>query len=296
MKPPTTSNKGAPNPYARRTPWGRVQAAPFKLGVGPGSAPVSGEPAAPKPPPLRQPRGGALPGPGEGILGGSPLMPARSTGPASPLIQPAEAKATPVHTPKPVPKPTSAPAPAVVAPAASLARTPPAEPPPPIDASELIERLAAIEAETRPTGRRLLIAGVAVGVIALIGVAALVLSQRDQPDEGTPEAAAVAPAAAPESAPPATSVPDAAGLPAPPIYRATLPPPVGATTSPSAAAPAPAPATAPVVAEPVLAAPEPAVIPSVVEAPAPKPAPPPPAPPRQAVDPDAPFVLRKGED
>ncbi|MFZ4605439.1 MAG: hypothetical protein ACOYM5_04195 [Caulobacter sp.] len=289
MKPPS-DNKGAANPYARRTPWGRVQAQPFKLGAGPGAAPLSGEPAAPKPPPMRQPRGGDLPGPGEGILGGSPLMPARAAGPVSPLNQPAEAKATPVRTPRSVPTPKSAPAPAVVAPTAALPR-PPVTPPPPLAPSEIIERLAAIEAEPRPVDRRLLIGGVALGVIALIAVAALMLSRPDDLDEGAPEAAA-APAA------PAAATPSfqAAPLPTAPIYRAT--PPVGAPGPRPAPGAAPPPVTTepvPTLPPPVLTEPAPVVIPPVVEAPPPKPAPPP-APPRAAPDPDAPMVLRRGED
>ncbi len=292
MKPPS-DNKRAANPYARRTPWGRVQAQPFKLGVGPGAAPLSGEPAAPKPAPMRQPRGGDLPGPGEGILGGSPLMPARAAGPVSPLNQPADARATPVRTPRPVPTPKSAPAPAVVAPTAPAARTPPAAPPPPLAPSEIIERLAAIEAEPRPVDRRLLIGGVALGVIALIAVAALLLSRPDDLDEDTPEAAA-APAA------PAAATPSfqAAPLPTAPIYRAT--PPVGAPGLPPAPGAAPPPVTTepvPTLPPPVLTEPAPVVIPPVVEPPpaAPKPAPSPPAL-RPTLDPDAPMVLRRGED
>lgn len=295
MKPPT-DNKGAPNPYARRTPWGRVQAAPFRLDGGPGAAPMSGEPPAPKAPPLRQPRGGALPGPGEGILGGSPLMPAKVEGPASPLVQPAEARATPVHTSKPVLTPRSAPGPAIILPATPA--VPPADTPPPLAPSDIIERLAEIERPAALTGRRLLIGAVALGVITLIGVAAVVLSRRDAGlADATPEIAVAAPAAGADAASAVTTAPEIAGLPAPPIYRATLPPLTGAgmTTAQPASAPAPAPAAPAPAAGPVAAAPEPAPLPPAVEAPAPKPAPPP-APQRPAVDPDAPFVLRRGQD
>ena len=293
MKPPS-EKPGTPNPYARRTPWGRAQAAPFRLGVGPGAAPLSGKPV---PTPIRQPRGGDLPAPGEGILGSSPLMPTAMAGGASPLIQPAGAKATPVHNVRPVPKPFSTPTPAVVSstPPVRTAPAPPAPPPPEPEA--IVEALSRIQEPREPIGRRLLIGGVALGVIALIAAAALMLSRRDeQIDAATSEATVGTPVTSPSGTP--VQTPQAASLPevpaVAPIYRAT-PPPV-ATVAPSApaagASPAPA---AQLIAEPVLPPPAAVDLPPVVKTPAPRPVPPPPAP-RPTVDPDAPFVLRRGED
>lgn len=291
MQPPRKTDPT--NPFARRTPWGVAKPAPFKLGLGPasmGGVKASGQ-SAPEPEP--EPQGPKLAPPppkmGAGILGSSPLIPK------------AARKARPAATPLGVPiKPAGQ--------GSALARPAPSDAPPP-DLEQLASRLREPAA---PIGRRLLIGGVALGVIALIAAAAVVLSERNAQleaatpvaDSATPpdlapsaaEATAAADAAARTAAEPVAEEAAADALPTAPIYRAE--PPAG--TASVAAAPrttaSPTPAPTPTVAAPVLPPPAPVNLPPVVEAPpAPRPAPPP-AVVRPPVDPDAPIVLRRGED
>ena len=262
MQPP--SSKGPPNPYAGRSPWGRAEQAPFRIGVGPGSvgsaaAAASGAPTAPPAPPANR---------DPGILGESPLLPRK---PRPPILG-ADSAAT-------------------VAPVEG----------PPADLNELLNRFDEEQARPR-ISRRMIIAGVAVAVLALIAIAAVVMARREAQFEAVaPEATATAPEAqlrpsvpAPSVAAPTITTPSTAvapfpepfaPLPSTPTYRATIPPPV----TPALSAPAP------VLAAPVLPPPEPVVIePVAVPPPVRRPAPPPAA--RPAEDPDAPLVLRKGED
>ena len=288
MQPPRKTDPT--NPFARRTPWGVAKPAPFKLGLGPASMGGVKAPGHTAPESEPAPQGPKLAPPppkmGSGILGSSPLIPkaARQARPA----------ATPLGVPIRPSGPRSAPA-----------RTAPSDAPPP-DLDQLASRLREPAA---PVGRRLLIVGVALGVIALIAAAAVMLSERNaQLEAATPVTAAVTPpdlapsaaeataaaeAAARTAAEPAAEEAGADPLPTAPIYRAETP----AGTTPAVVAPrtTAAPPAAQTVAAPVLPPPAPVELPPVVEAPpAPRSAPPPAAV-RPPVDPDAPIVLRRDE-
>ncbi|MDP1738284.1 MAG: hypothetical protein Q8L23_12710 [Caulobacter sp.] len=305
---------GPSNPYARRTVWGRTSQAPFRIGGAPRvsglktepvnrapGAPAAAAPVVPKPVPP--------PGAGEGILGSSPLLPRRPAGlpPAPRAAPPPAGKPKAVQT-RPAarsePKPRRAPeaAPVAAPPEAIIEPSAPSIPPP-------AQHAETLSKPYRPPGalivRRLAIAGIVAGSIALIIVASLLLTRRDVEILDAPS-----PAAAPAQVVPGEvlSAPATADLPAPLTARATLPPVAGqpaaatpppAVTAPSrapptAAAPAAAPVTTPpIVAPPVLVVPPPPVL-EVPPPAAPKPAPPPAA--RPTDDPDAPIVLRKEEE
>jgi len=281
MHPPRMTDPT--NPFARRTPWGVARPAPFKLGLGPasmGGVKASGRPDSGRQPVEQAPKL-APPPPkmGSGILGDSPLIPKASR------------QACPAATPLGVPIGPSRPRSVKVGPAPSDA--------PPSDLDHVASRLREPPV---PVGRRMLIVGVALGVIALIAVAAVMLSERNaQPSGATPVTAAVTP---PDLAPPAAeaaaaepvtegAAPDAP--PTAPIDRAETP----AGTTPVAGAPrttaSSTTAQTATVTAPVLPPPVPVDLPPVAEALPPARPTPPPAYVRPPVDPDAPIVLR-GED
>lgn len=301
---------GPSNPYARRTVWGRTPQAPFRIGGAPrvsglGTEPVNRAPGASAAAAPVVPKSVPPPGAGEGILGSSPLLPRRPAGlppppkAAPPLASPprdgqtrAEARSEPKPPRAPEAAPVAPPPEAIIEPSAP--NVPPVAPHP-----------ETLSKPYSPPGalivRRLAIAGIVAGGIALIIVAALLLTRRDVEITDAPAPAQVAPGEV-------LSAPAAADLPAPPTDPATLPPVAGqpepatpppAVTAPSrapptAAAPTAAPVTTPPIAEPPpLLVPPPPVL-EVPPPPAPRPAPPPAA--RPTEDPDAPIVLRKGEE
>lgn len=274
---------GPSNPYARRTAWGRISQAPFRIGVAPRVAgsrvePVNREPGAPA-----AAKAGRPPGAGEGILGSSPLLPRRPAGlpPAPEAVPPTAGSPAGVQAPA-APRPEPGP------PLASEAESEPSAP-----AFAPVPQPSGTPTKPyEPNGalivRRLAIAGIIGGSIALIVVAFLLLTRRG-----------VEVAAGPSTTP-------AVDQPVPPIDSAPPPPGAGQaeapTSSPAVTAPsrtptrtvepAAAPTTAPPVAPPPLVAPPPVL--EIPPPPAPKPAPPPAA--RPAEDPDAPIVLRKEEE
>ncbi len=290
MQPPRKTDPT--NPFARRTPWGAAKPPPFRLGLGPASLGgvkrASGSAPPPDPAPDAAPAEEAprlAPPPpkmGSGILGSSPLIPK------------APRKVRPVATPSGAPIRTAGPSAGPVA--SRAADTPPA---PPTDLGQLASRL---QRPAAPVGRRLLIGAVALGVVALIAVAAVMLSERNaRLEAATPLTTAVAP---PDLAPSAEEAAAAArtaaepvavdapidALPSAPIYRAATPP----APSAGAASARPSPATsAPAVIAPVPPPPAAVELPPVVEAPPPPRPAPPPVYVRPPVDPDAPIVLRR---
>lgn len=289
---------GPSNPYARRTAWGRTSQAPFRIGVAPRVAgsrvePVNREPGAPA-----AAKAGRPPGAGEGILGSSPLLPRRPAG----LPQAPEAVPPTAGSPAGVQAP-AAPRPEPGPPLASEAESEPSAP-----AFAPVPQPSGTPTKPyEPNGalivRRLAIAGIVGGSIALVVVAFLLLTRRGVEVADVPPSSAapaqVAPAAGPSTTP-------AVDQPVPPIDSAPPPPGAGqaeaSTPSPAVTAPsrtptrtvepAAAPTTAPPVAPPPLVAPPPVL--EIPPPPAPKPAPPPAA--RPAEDPDAPIVLRKEEE
>jgi hypothetical protein len=271
--PPPSGKDDPTNPYARPTVWGRLPQEPFRIGATPKTG-------AERPVALQRP-------PGAGILGSSPLMPGR---PAAPREQ-----GTP---PPPEPGPAEAPITVQAAPVV-------AEPPPPPDAPEILSRLAALDLE-RPPRRPFPVTATIIGVaVVVVIVGAVIMARRtaEVPDPVPAVAAsttAVPSVAAPVAAGDGAAVPETAPIYSLPPPEALEPPPTtGGATPPSRAvatgAPEPSPTVTAPVATPPVAAP---VTPPPVATPPPVVRRPPPAPvsAQPPDDPDAPIVLRKGEE